>query len=249
MSFHSLAGYQTGFPDWVPVLRAGKGAVCSRRGSYRIVSLSLPFAILPPFKNWVLAFLDRDCPKMKMADLTGENRRENLRAIAASFFLTRGNFPMASNTMPFTDKMSVTSTSRSAQDPHESIVSGDFLFFSHFPNLATAQESLENHASKDFSAIFTPCHSLTFFAVLFYPFFGAKVLQLSFFDSDARSDYFLFKVAILSCGIFSRKFLFQKSDFRKLLNLFIYTLYAIMILFNLAFFEFLSGNIKSYIFY
>lgn len=131
MIFHSLAGYQTGFPDWVPVLRAGKGAVCSRRGSYRIVSLSLPFATLPPFKNWVLAFLDRDCPKMKMADLTGENRRENLRAIAASFFLTRGNFPMASNTMPFSLNLRLFTShffcSRSASDK-------DLCFFNYLQN-------------------------------------------------------------------------------------------------------------------
>ncbi len=72
---------------------------------------------------------------------------------------------------------------------------------------------------------------LIVFLVLLSSFFGAKVLQLSFFDFDATSDYFLFKVAILSCGIFSLKFLFQKSDFRKLLNLFIYTLYAIKGLF------------------
>lgn len=88
------------------------------------------------------------------------------------------------------------------------------------------------------------CHSFPFFVVLLYPFFGAKVLQLSFFDSDARSDYFLFKVAILSCGIFSREFLFQKSDFRKLLNLFIYTLYAIICLFDLQSFREIEQNEK-----
>ena len=211
MSSHCLADYQTGFPAWVPVLRAGKGAVCSRRGFYRIVSLNLPFAILPPFKNWVLAFLGRDCPKMKTADLTGENRRENLRAIAASFFLTRGNFPMASNTMPFTDKLSVNLSRHFAQEPHLLSVFGVFLPFFHFLILATSSKSLKNCFSQCSPAIFTPCHSLTTFLKLFYRFLSMKDLQLSFFDFDARSNYFFFNVAKFSRRFFSQEFFIPKN--------------------------------------
>jgi len=226
MSSHCLAGYQTGFPAWVPVLRAGKGVVCSRRGSDRIASLNLPFAILPPFKNWVLAVphrvrrlvtqypitaLGRDCPKMKTADLTGENRRENLRAIAASSFLTRGNFLMASNTMPFIPSLGIYNSRNFAQKPHQSIVSGVFLPFSHFLTLATSSKSLKNCFSQCSPAIFTPFHSVSLFTKLFYRFLSMKDLQLSFFDFDARSNYFFFNVAKFSRRFFSQEFFIPKN--------------------------------------
>ncbi len=247
-----LAGNPTG----CPLQRSeSKGAVGSRCGSYRVASLGLPSSITLPFTYGVLLCSCCDCRKMKEADLTEGNLRENQQAIATTenklekdailfpfffsivsptfphFFHFGGNVPMASNTMPFIPSLGIFTSRCFAQEPHQSIISGDFLPFCYFFTLAASQESLENHASKYFSAIFTPCHSFPVFAVLLFPFFGAKVLQLSFFDSDARSDYFLFKVASFSYGIFSQNFLFRKPDFCKLLNLLIYTLYAIKGLF------------------
>ncbi len=99
-----LAGNPTG----CPLQRSGsKGAVGSRRGSYRVASLGLPSSITLPFTYGVLFFSCCDCRKMKEADLTELKARENQQAIAASFSLLGGIFQWLSNTMPFIPSLGI----------------------------------------------------------------------------------------------------------------------------------------------